>query len=115
MNAGTEGIRPDAPPGQSDANTKARSRSAEPRAAEQAAKVAHGAVDRATETAARAEERVREATAAGEQRLREKGEEARVIADRALDHMREYTKENPFAAAGIAFAAGVLLSRLMSR
>ena len=62
-----------------------------------------------------AEERLREAAAAGEQRLRETGEEARVVAERAMDHVREYTKENPLAAAGIAFAAGVILSRLLSR
>ena len=62
-----------------------------------------------------AEERLREAAAAGEQRLRETGEEARVVAERAMDHVREYTKENPLAAAGIAFAAGVILSRLFSR
>jgi ElaB/YqjD/DUF883 family membrane-anchored ribosome-binding protein len=61
------------------------------------------------------EERLREAAAAGEQRLRETGEEARVVAERAMDHVREYTKENPLAAAGIAFAAGVILSRLLSR
>lgn len=61
------------------------------------------------------EERLREAAAAGEQRLRETGEEARIAAERALDHAREYTKENPLAAAGIAFAAGVILSRLFSR
>lgn len=62
-----------------------------------------------------AEDRLRDAAAAGEQRLRETGEEARVVAERAMDHVREYTKENPLAAAGIAFAAGVILSRLLSR
>ncbi len=61
------------------------------------------------------EESLRAAAASGEQRLREAGEEARVVAERAVDHLREYTKENPLAAAGIAFAAGVILSRLFSR
>lgn len=84
-------------------------------ATEQAAGAAHHAVDRAAESAGKAEERLRDAAAAGEQRLREKGEEARVVAERTMDHVREYTKENPLAAAGIAFAAGVILSRLMSR
>lgn len=92
-----------------------RKRTVEPRATEQVASAAHGAVDRAAETAARAEERLREAAAAGEQQLREKGEEVRVTAERALDHVRQYTRDNPFAAAGIAFAAGMILSRLMSR
>lgn len=122
MNTGNEGIPeppltgPDAPPNASPGGTrKTRTRSTEPRATEQAASVAHGAVDRAADTAAKAEERIREAAATGEQRLREKGEEARVTAERALDHIRQYTRDNPFAAAGIAFAAGMILSRLMSR
>lgn len=85
------------------------------KATEQAASAAHGAVDRAAESAARAEERLREAAAAGEQRLREKGAEARLTAERALEHVRQYTRDNPFAAAGIAFAAGMILSRLMRR
>lgn len=86
-----------------------------PGATQKAASAAHEAVDRAAESAGKAEERLREAAAAGEQRLRETGEEARVVAERALDHVREYTKENPLAAAGIAFAAGVIFSRLFSR
>lgn len=121
MNTGTEGI-PESPPAAGpDApdvpgSTKGpRTRSTEPRATEQAATAAHSAVNRAADKAARAEERVREATATGGERLREKGEEARVTAERALDHIRQYTRDNPFAAAGIAFAAGIILSRLMRR
>lgn len=76
-----------------------------------AADASEGAAGRGGST----EERLREAAAAGEQRLRQSGEEARVVAERAMDHVREYTKENPLAAAGIAFAAGVILSRLLSR
>ena len=74
-----------------------------------------GATQDRVEGTASAEERLREAAAAGEARLREGGEEARVLAERAIDHVREYTKENPLAAAGIAFAAGAILSRLFSR
>lgn len=86
--------------------------SAEPPASEFGAGISQGATHR---TASSTEERLREAAAAGEQRLRETGEEARIAAERAMDHVREYTKENPLAAAGIAFAAGVILSRLFSR
>jgi ElaB/YqjD/DUF883 family membrane-anchored ribosome-binding protein len=86
--------------------------SAEPRATAQGGGTPPDAAHR---TASSTEERLREAAAAGEQRLRETGEEARIAAERAMDHVREYTKENPLAAAGIAFAAGVILSRLFSR
>jgi ElaB/YqjD/DUF883 family membrane-anchored ribosome-binding protein len=115
MKAGSEGTPPNMGPDTPPPGARRDARSTESRATEQAAGVAHSAVDRAADTAARAEERIREAAASGEQRLREKGEEARVSAERAMDHVREYTKENPLAAAGIAFAAGVILSRLMSR
>lgn len=111
MNATSETPRspgPDVDP----ANGAAASR---PRGTQKAASAAHEAVDRAADSAGKAEERLREAAATGEQRLRETGEEARVRAERAMDHVREYTKENPLAAAGIAFAAGVIFSRLFSR
>lgn len=106
---------PQPPNGGPQPEATRRTSSGQASTTEHAAGVAHGAVDRAAESAARAEERLREAAAVGEQRLREQGEEARVVAERAVDHVREYTKENPLAAAGIAFAAGVILSRLMSR
>lgn len=108
MKPGSEAT-PEAP------NSSSRARSTEPRATEKAAGAAHTAVDRAADNAAKAEERLREAATTGEQLLREKGAEARVSAERAMDHVRQYTRENPLAAAGIAFAAGLILSRLLSR
>jgi ElaB/YqjD/DUF883 family membrane-anchored ribosome-binding protein len=108
MNAGPDGTpRPPHIGPQPDPAASAESRAA-----------GHGAgtpMDAAHRMAGSTEERLREAAAAGEQRLRETGEEARIAAERAMDHVREYTKENPLAAAGIAFAAGVILSRLFSR
>ena len=103
MNAGPEGT-PRSP------HLGAEADPAAPPGAAGAAQGAEAAAGRSS-----TEERLREAAAAGEQRLRETGEEARVVAERAMDHVREYTKENPLAAAGIAFAAGVILSRLLSR
>ena len=108
MNAGPDGTpRPPHSGPQPDPTAPA-----EPRATGHGAGTTPGAGHR---TASSTEERLREAAAAGEQRLRETGEEARIAAERAMDHVREYTKENPLAAAGIAFAAGVILSRLFSR
>ncbi len=112
MQASSESMPP--PPG-AGADPAGGATASRPGATQKAASAAHEAVDRAAESAGKAEERLREAAAAGEQRLRETGEEARVMAERAMDHVREYTKENPLAAAGIAFAAGVIFSRLLSR
>ncbi len=115
MNTGGDGL-----PGNGGAEAQAppaggRPRSTEPRTTEQAASAAHEAIDLAAEAAARAEERLREAAITGEQRLREKSAEARHTAERTLEQVRQYTRNNPFAAAGIAFAAGIIVSRLLSR
>ena len=79
------------------------------------ADAAHDAVERAADTAAKAEERIREKAASGERRLREKSAEARMTTERAVDQVRQYTQENPLAAAAIAFAAGLVVSRILSR
>jgi ElaB/YqjD/DUF883 family membrane-anchored ribosome-binding protein len=79
------------------------------------ADAAHDAVDRAAESVAKAEERIREKAAASERHLRDKSVEARVTTERAIDHVRQYTQEKPLAAAAIAFAAGLVVSRLLSR
>ena len=87
----------------------------EPRVTENVARKAHEAVDRAAGAAGRAEERVRQAASEGEHRLRERSAEARESTERALEQFRRYTRENPLTSAGIAFVAGICLSRLLSR
>lgn len=84
-------------------------------ATEQAAGAAHQTVDRVAERVARAEGTVREKAAAGERQVRMKSAEARATTERAVDHLRQYAQENPLAAAGIAFAAGMVVSRMLSR
>lgn len=79
------------------------------------ADAAHGAVERAADSVGKAEERIREKAAAGERQLREKSAEARASSERAIDQMRQYTQDNPLAAAAIAFAAGLVVSRILSR
>lgn len=81
----------------------------------QAAGAAHEAVDRVAENVAKAEERVREKAASGQQQLREKTASARATGERTLDQLREYTQENPMAAAAMAFTAGYLISRILNR
>jgi ElaB/YqjD/DUF883 family membrane-anchored ribosome-binding protein len=79
------------------------------------ADAAHDAVERAADSVAKAEERIRLKAAATERQFREKTTEARATTERAIDQMRQYTQEKPLAAAAIAFAAGLVVSRLLSR
>ena len=67
------------------------------------AESAHSAVDRATQTAAQVAERVGE-----------KGEEWLAMKDDYVDQAREYVKENPLMALGIALAAGYLFGKITS-
>jgi ElaB/YqjD/DUF883 family membrane-anchored ribosome-binding protein len=64
---------------------------------------AHSAVDRAAQTA-------------GEiaQRLGEKSDELLAMKEDYIQSTREYVRENPFAALGIALAAGYLLAKITS-
>jgi ElaB/YqjD/DUF883 family membrane-anchored ribosome-binding protein len=64
---------------------------------------AHSAVDRATQTAAQVAER-----------MGEKGEELLAMKDDYVEQAREYVKENPIMAVGIALAAGYLFGKITS-
>ena len=63
---------------------------------------AHDAVDRATQTAAAVAER-----------LGDKADEWLEMKDNWVEGAREYVREHPVAALGIAVAAGYILSMLM--
>ncbi len=64
---------------------------------------AHSAVDRAAGTAEQLA-----------QRFGEKSDELRAMKDDYIESAREYVKENPFAALGIALAAGYLFAKITS-
>lgn len=70
---------------------------------------AHQAVDRAAEAASAAASRMGEQVEA----LGAKGEELLEMKDQWVDGAREYVREHPFQALGIALAAGYLLSMMM--
>ena len=72
-------------------------------------KTAHQAVDRATEAAAAVAGRMNEHVEA----LGAKGEELLEMKDAWIGSAREYVRENPLQALGIAVAAGYLLSMMM--
>jgi ElaB/YqjD/DUF883 family membrane-anchored ribosome-binding protein len=64
---------------------------------------AHAAIDRATQTAAEVAER-----------FGARGEELLAMKDDYVEAAREYVKENPFMAVGIALAAGYLFGKITS-
>jgi ElaB/YqjD/DUF883 family membrane-anchored ribosome-binding protein len=67
------------------------------------AESAHGAIDRATQTAAQVAER-----------FGDKSEELLAMKDDYVESAREYVKENPLMALGIALAAGYLFGKITS-
>ena len=69
---------------------------------ERASSTAHDAIDRATQTAS-----------AYAERFGEKAEEWLELKDTWVEGAREYVREHPVAALGIAVAAGYVLSMLM--
>jgi len=67
------------------------------------AEQAHGAIDRASQTAAQVAER-----------LSARSEEWLAMKDDYVESAREYVKENPLMALGIALAAGYLFGKITS-
>lgn len=76
---------------------------------------AHETVDSIAERAQRAEREVRGAAARTAEQARLLQEEAHERAENTLRRAGSYLESNPLAFAGIAFAAGVLLSTMLRR
>jgi ElaB/YqjD/DUF883 family membrane-anchored ribosome-binding protein len=76
---------------------------------------AHETVDTLAERAERAEREVRGAAARTAEQARELQEQATQRAEQTLRRASSYAENNPLAFAGLAFAAGVLLSTLLRR
>jgi ElaB/YqjD/DUF883 family membrane-anchored ribosome-binding protein len=74
---------------------------------------AHQGVERLSQTAHQAVDRAAGAAAAYAERFGEKGEELMQMPQDWLETAREYVRENPMQAVGMAVAAGYLLSILM--
>lgn len=73
----------------------------------------HDSVDTLSDKAAQAEERIRETAQASSQTLDEKQKELKAKWEGSP--VKKYASENPVATAGIAFAAGMLLSSFLKR
>jgi ElaB/YqjD/DUF883 family membrane-anchored ribosome-binding protein len=70
-------------------------------------------IERATSTAHEAVDRVAKTASAYAERFGEKAEEWLEMKDNWVEGAREYVREHPVAALGIAVAAGYVLSMLM--
>lgn len=74
---------------------------------------AHDAVDGAADRAGEVERKVRDEAAEAQVKLREKKAAATEQFEDSLSRLESFIQQRPMTAAGIAFAAGVLASRLM--
>jgi len=82
---------------------------------DKATSVAHDAVDALSSKAASAESSVRNGASSSAQTLSEKQLEARIKLAEYSGKTRKLASENPLATAGIAFAAGMLVTSLLRR
>ncbi len=82
---------------------------------EKAASVAHDAVDALSSKASAAESSVRKGASSSAETLSEKQLLARVKLSECTSKTRDFASENPLATAGIAFAAGMLITSLLRR
>ena len=79
------------------------------------ASMARDTLDRVTPKANRAEHEVRDAAMKTTESITQLQEQAVEAAEKGLRQARSYIASNPLTTAGIAFAAGVLLSTLIRR
>jgi ElaB/YqjD/DUF883 family membrane-anchored ribosome-binding protein len=82
---------------------------------EKAASAAHQAVDAMSSKAANAEETIRKTAAGSSEALHQRQEQIKHQLESGYQRTRSLAAENPLAAAGIAFAAGVLVTALLRR
>jgi ElaB/YqjD/DUF883 family membrane-anchored ribosome-binding protein len=80
---------------------------------EQFKETLHESVDAVAEKAAKAEEKTRETLKQGAQTIEEKAQDAQAKWEQSA--VKKYAVENPVATAGIAFAAGVLLTSILKK
>jgi len=82
---------------------------------DQVARKAHDTIDGAAKISAGAEARVREQAEVAADKIKDTEERAREAARQSVDDMSGYIKSNPLTSAGIAFAAGIVISSLLRR
>jgi ElaB/YqjD/DUF883 family membrane-anchored ribosome-binding protein len=92
-----------------------RTASTEGETTQHIASAAHDAVDRFAKTASQAETEVRTRASELADKARESEERAIETFDQNVRKARAYVKRNPLTSAGIAFAAGLVISNLIRR
>lgn len=80
-----------------------------------ASEAAHHAVDAVTVKAAAAEDSLRKTAASSQETIAQKQEEIKQQLQSSYSKTRELAAQNPLATAGIAFAAGMLVTALLRR
>ena len=80
-----------------------------------AREAAHHAVDAVSSKAANAEDSLRKTAASSQETLAHKQEEIKQQLQSSYSKTRELAAQNPLATAGIAFAAGMLVTALLRR
>jgi ElaB/YqjD/DUF883 family membrane-anchored ribosome-binding protein len=83
--------------------------------ADRFASAAHETIDKVSDAAGSAEQKVRDKAARATEQAQIVQEEASEALDQGLDRVKEYVRTNPVMSAGIAFAAGFVVSALMRR
>lgn len=84
-------------------------------ATQRVAERAHQTIDRAAEVASEAEETVRGTAARAAEKLKVSEERAAETLEDGVERVRTYVERNPLTSAGIAFAAGLVVSVLLRR
>lgn len=79
------------------------------------AAMAHETIDRVTPKASRAEVEMRNTAGKTAEGVKHLEQQALAATERSLRNLHSYIEKNPLTAAGIAFAAGALLSVLIRR
>ena len=103
------------PNGETDASRPADQPRGGRATTEHLASMAHDTVDRVADAANQAERQLRGAATRTAEHARELQGQAAEMADEHVQKVRSYVRENPFTSAGIAFAAGVILSAILRR
>lgn len=103
-----------AQPGSTQSNSKSNGGLNSP-VTSKASEAAHHAVDAVAGKAAAAEDSLRSAAASSQQTLAHKQEEIKQQLQQSYGKTRALAAQNPLATAGIAFAAGMLVTALLRR
>ncbi|KKO47939.1 hypothetical protein VT06_14220 [Arsukibacterium sp. MJ3] len=82
---------------------------------ERASEAAHHAVDAMADKAATAEDMLRRTAADSKATIDQKQAELKMQMQSSYERSKQFAQENPLAAAGIAFAAGMVVSALLRR